>query len=367
MKRISSWFKKYFIPHNGNGHQPHFLRHESMLFFFFLLMVIELGFLVQVFVVFDKTKFLASVLPGILTTITNEERAENNLAPLKESALLDRAAQMKAEDMARGGYFAHTSPTGLTPWYWFDQVGYSYIYAGENLAVNFFESEDVAKAWMNSPTHRANIVKPTYTEIGIGVAKGVYEGKNTVFVAQLFGTPIQAPQAEPQAFKPEEKETTPVVAAAPITPTKSTAPAIAPTPTTSKVTKTTPPKPAEIPVQKAIPQVTKTPSSTQVLGEESVSNNKIIATLNGMKVFLKKVVSSPRTYSGYAYGGLAALVLFAIFLAVIIRAEMHHPKVLLRGVGMVAVVVFLFVLNLTLLGTETQIPSENTAAAVVAY
>src|SRR3989344_2881588 len=231
MDRISKWLKKYFVPHEGNSFEPHFLRHETITFLFLAVIVIELGFLVQVFIVFDKTKFLAAVLPGVLTSLTNDARAENNLPALTENSLLDEAARLKAEDMAARGYFAHTSPDGKSPWYWFNQVNYRYSLAGENLAVNFFESEDVARAWMNSPTHRANIVKKDYTEIGIGVANGIFEGRNTVFVAQLFGKPaIVAPIEAPKK--------TPV---APSQPTPSTPPP-APTPPTVAT-------PAPIPTQ----------------------------------------------------------------------------------------------------------------------
>src|SRR6185369_17183845 len=203
MNRITRWLKKYFVPHRENEYKPHLLRHEAMMFFLTLVILVEVGFLAQIFIVFDKTNFLASVLPGVLTNLTNEERSQNDAAPLTVNPLLSKAAEMKAQDMAARGYFAHTSPDGKTPWYWLDQVGYYYSSAGENLAVNFFESSDVATAWMNSPTHRANIVKKEYKEIGIGVATGMYKGQSTVFVAQFFGTPLDLAPAVSQEPTPE--------------------------------------------------------------------------------------------------------------------------------------------------------------------
>jgi len=106
--------------------------------------------------------------------------------------------------MASKGYFAHYSPSGLSPWYWFTKAGYSYKKAGENLAVNFKDSDDVVRAWMNSPTHKANIVKEGYTEIGIGIAEGVYQGKKATFVVQLFAAP-QDVQQNLFAFSIEKK------------------------------------------------------------------------------------------------------------------------------------------------------------------
>ncbi len=129
-----------------------------------------------------------AIFSDVLVSLTNETRIDLDLATLKTDPLLEIAAKLKAEDMASKGYFAHTSPEGLNPWYWFQLVGYDYRYAGENLAVNFAESEDVHDAWLNSASHRANIVNGNYTDIGIATARGIYKGREAEFVVQLFGT-----------------------------------------------------------------------------------------------------------------------------------------------------------------------------------
>lgn len=356
IKRLSRWFKKYFIPHEGNNHQPHFLRHESVLLFFFLIIVIELGFLVQVFIVFDKTKFLASVLPGVLTSLTNEERAQNDASPLVENDLLDQAAEMKANDMATHGYFAHTSPDGKTPWYWFNQVGYNYMYAGENLAVNFFESEDVARAWMNSPTHRANIVKKDFTEMGIGVATGVYEGRSTVFVAQLFGTPLKTIPIE----LPEKIETP--------APTLKPTPTPTPTPAPAPVTPVPAPAPAPAPVPAPTPTVVAVaPTTVQILGEETNTPTVVspaTSVKGSVRSFIQRALTSPRQYVDYIYGGIALLILLALLLVLFIRSEMTHPTMIARGVGLFAVVILLLYINIQVLGVETKIP-EGLGANVI--
>ncbi len=132
---------------------------------------------------------LAAVVTATLVDLANSDRSEENLGNLKISPVLVEAAQAKANDMAEKGYFAHNSPEGLTSWHWFSEAGYSFSYAGENLAVNFSDSMDVENAWMKSPTHRANIMNGKFTEIGIATAVGEYKGKETVFVVQMFGTP----------------------------------------------------------------------------------------------------------------------------------------------------------------------------------
>jgi hypothetical protein len=98
--------------------------------------------------------------------------------------------------MAKEGYFAHDSPSGVTPWEWFDEVEYTYETAGENLAIDFSDSDAVVDAWMDSRLHRENILEEDFTEIGIATARGEYEGRETVFVVQMFGTPDERELAE---------------------------------------------------------------------------------------------------------------------------------------------------------------------------
>lgn len=193
------WFKKHFIPHDGNDHQPHFLRTKNVQLLILAIFVIQLGVLVLPFISqFSPAKnFMASVLPAVLDDLTNKNRQNAHLATLTVSPELNRVAELKAQDMANKSYFAHVSPEGKNPWYWFDRVGYKYEYAGENLAVDFTDSVDVAIAWMNSPTHKANIVKNAYTEIGTGVATGTYQGNPTIFVAQVFAKPALVPVSAP--------------------------------------------------------------------------------------------------------------------------------------------------------------------------
>lgn len=127
--------------------------------------------------------------PSIVVSETNNERSQSGKTALKRSEILDRAATLKARDMLENQYFSHKSPTGVTPWYWFDRVGYRYIKAGENLAIHFEDSKELVQAWMNSTSHRANILSNNYTETGIGTATGIFEGATTTFTVQMFGTP----------------------------------------------------------------------------------------------------------------------------------------------------------------------------------
>lgn len=133
----------------------------------------------------------ATVFPAVVAMLTNNARAQNNLSQLKDNALLTKAAQAKANDMAAKGYFAHISPDGSQPWDWISRAGYKYVYAGENLAVNFTDSDQVVNAWLASPTHRFNILRPQYTEIGIATSTGYYKGRPAVFVVEEFASPAK--------------------------------------------------------------------------------------------------------------------------------------------------------------------------------
>ncbi len=121
---------------------------------------------------------------------TNVERKKNNLVSLKENTLLNKAALAKVNDMFSKQYFEHISPTGTGPAGLAEHAGYAYIAIGENLALgNFKNDEDLVSAWMNSPGHRANILNSKYTEIGVAVLEGEYEGHKVWLAVQEFGKP----------------------------------------------------------------------------------------------------------------------------------------------------------------------------------
>lgn len=120
----------------------------------------------------------------------NASREEEGLADLAIDSELSQVANDKLNDMISNQYFAHTSPDGITPWYWFEKNKYDYKYAGENLAISFLTAEAEHKAWMDSPTHRKNIMNPEYQEIGIAVGVGEIDGQMSIIAVQEFGAKI---------------------------------------------------------------------------------------------------------------------------------------------------------------------------------
>jgi len=304
------WLKKCFIPHEKNGHRSHFLQTESSISILAIILVIE-AFSIAQPVFFQRTDLFASILQNVLINETNTSRQSENVFPLKENPLLDAAAQMKAEDMASKGYFAHVSPQGLTPWYWMGQVGYNYTYAGENLAINFSDSEDVIKAWLNSPDHRENLLSQHFTEIGIATARGTYEGKDTTFIVQMFGAPAQFPIS----VLPQPKVVIPPVNAVSI-PIATSNEALASVKGAETST-----------IPENIPQV-------QVLSENSTAS-----------IFTWKIATSPNEISGDIYAFFSILVSVALLLNIAIKPKIQHPKLILNGVLLLFIISTFIILN----------------------
>src|SRR3990167_2315391 len=125
-----------------------------------------------------------------LINLTNDYRKSLGLNELKPNARLTQAAVNKAQDLLTKQYFAHTSPANKKFSDWIKEVGYKYFYVGENLAIDFNNNQDLFQAWLNSPSHKENIIKPQYQEIGLAVLEGKYNNQTTVVVVQLFGSII---------------------------------------------------------------------------------------------------------------------------------------------------------------------------------
>lgn len=185
--KFLAWLKVYFIPSQDNGFQPRFLKSKFLLYFVVSLLVVKI-ISISFFINFPKTIFFSDITKSSLVRLINQERLSSGLRLLTENKKLNEAAYLKAKDIIEKDYFAHRSPEGLDPWYWFSKAGYNYKYAGENLAIGFLDSEDVYRAWFESPSHRSNIVNPLYEEVGTSVLTGDFQGNTITLVVQVFGS-----------------------------------------------------------------------------------------------------------------------------------------------------------------------------------
>jgi uncharacterized protein YkwD len=171
---------------------------------------------------FGVLSYASEMSRNQLLDSTNSRRAERGVGTLTLNSTLNEAAQAKANDMISKDYWSHNTPTGDEPWIFFERAGYKYLKAGENLAYGFSTSDATVVGWMNSQTHRENMLDSVFTEVGFGFANGEDfndNGKQTVVVAMYArpqvlsekqkATPetktAQQPDAE-EASKPEEHE-----------------------------------------------------------------------------------------------------------------------------------------------------------------
>ena len=117
--------------------------------------------------------------------MVNSERTRNRLSPLTKNTALADVARRKSQGMGEKGYFEHTAPDGTTTSDWLKKAGHSFSAWGENIA-NYganATAAEIMNGWMNSPGHRANILKPDFTLLGVGV----YVINNRLFATQVFG------------------------------------------------------------------------------------------------------------------------------------------------------------------------------------
>lgn len=212
--RVFEVLLHFLTPRSSNNHRAKALHINWLTFYITIL----LGF--QVFLI-GVEKFSPEVL-GYASNITvtdllkytNEKRQQAGVEKLVLSNELSAAAAAKATDMFANQYWAHNSPSGRDPWSFITEAGYTYLFAGENLARDFGDSRAVVEAWMNSASHRENLLNPRYQEVGFAVVNGKYHGYETTLVVQMFGTrpggiPVQSSETiMPQVAVMEEKPAT---------------------------------------------------------------------------------------------------------------------------------------------------------------
>lgn len=121
---------------------------------------------------------------------TNAHRADAGRPPLALNDTLNIVADAKLRDMFAEQYFAHISPDGTGPSDLVDDAGYDYLAVGENLALGTYDDDkDLVQAWMDSPGHRENLLASQFSEIGIAVGRGQFEGHTTWLAVQTFARP----------------------------------------------------------------------------------------------------------------------------------------------------------------------------------
>lgn len=216
----------FFIATSGNNYRPPVLSYKA----FFIYAVILL--LVRLFLASPPVG-AAAVESGALLKLINTERAARNLTTLLTQASLTTAAKSKSEDMLARDYFAHVDPDGNYVWGRITGAGYTpYKILGENLAIDFSTSEGMVKAWIDSPTHRANLLNPDFVDQGLVALFGDFQERYTNVTTSLFGALYSvAAASNPPTPAPTQKPTP-----------KTSEPISAPSPSPTLATEPTEPK-----------------------------------------------------------------------------------------------------------------------------
>lgn len=340
MKKIFRLLKHLLVPHDRNDYKPHLFRELGVSVLLFTS-VFLLGSSAGSSFFIHKTVLGAEIASSVLIDLTNESRLAYNQHPLVRSAKLDQAAQLKGEDMASKEYFSHNSPDGVTPWHWFKMAGYNFLYAGENLAINFTDSADVEEAWLNSPTHRANIMNVEFREIGVATVRGYYKNYPTIYIVQMFGTPAYS---APKGIV-SEKVNTPLI---------------------KKIASSTPPrvststqdnlivlakgeegsvKGVEIVASSTIEKIMDT-QEMAIVKNTSVEKipSRIELPLKKYSTWYERILFNMSYYIGFIYKALILLIAFGLVTLILVEMRKQHYKHILYAVLLLLLLsVFLYI------------------------
>ncbi len=291
--------------------------------------------------------YATEISRGNLLASTNSQRSSSGQASLTLNSKLNAAAQAKANDMVARNYWSHNTPDGDEPWVFINAQGYSYDKAGENLAYGFSTSNATIIGWMNSPSHKANMLDTSFSEVGFGFANSedfINTGNETIVVA-MYGkptyvappAPAPAPTPAPQTTtsKPQTKnaQTTTTV------PTPTPAPAETPTPAPTAETET----PVEIKDDTVVKYDEPVTTDTKVPSTADEKSSRITI----LQQFTKGKYAPATVIVSLAGFTLAILWLVKHFVAVrkyFIEGEYfvaHHPVLDLIVVSIVASAVYL--------------------------
>lgn len=285
----------FFIPHELNDHKPYVLRPVILSATSVLILLSKVIVTLALFFSYPSPVAFAEITSRRIIELTNQSRREQNLPTLTENSHLDEAAYEKARDMLERDYFNHEDPNGEAPWGFLKKNDYLYSYAGENLAMDFVKAEDVHEAWLSSPSHRVNIMNPSYKEIGVAVVQGRLNNKKTTLLVQFFGT----------RFIPEEK----------------------------------------ISILTQAPSL-KTPLATESLQpntQPQLKGEKIISSLTPFpeKNFLSRLIASVKKF----YRGVFLFFLIAFFINIFVKIRIQNPSVILQTIFVLLLIAIIAIIK----------------------
>lgn len=196
MKQVAKYLKHLFIPHERNNFRAKALHIDFLSFYLLLSLFLTFGFKILASKSGGVLGFATDITVDKLYQLTNNIRLQNQLSNLTYNQNLADAAEKKASDMFAKNYWSHYASDGKTPWDFILSSNYQYEVAGENLAKNFLFSQGVVDAWLDSPSHRENILREDYVDVGFAIVNGILNGEETTIVVQMLGKPLNSALAK---------------------------------------------------------------------------------------------------------------------------------------------------------------------------
>ncbi len=202
-KRFLHIAKDYIVPHLGNNHKPKALRPKALTAYVVVILLVKVFVTGSLFFIYPNTGLVTSKITDQLYELINQERIVNDLDPLIINEELIASAERKVQDMVDQQYFSHIGPGGTKPWEWINKDNYNFTHMGENLAMDFSSATVVHSAFLNSPSHKANILHKDYTNIGMALVVAELEGRETIVLVQFYGKQKALPTLSAAITEPE--------------------------------------------------------------------------------------------------------------------------------------------------------------------
>lgn len=326
--------KNLLIPSKTNNYAPDILKGKFLFYFLSIILLVQIFSVISLSFPLSRNFFFADVTKVTLLDLLNASRQQLGLKPLQGNEKLDQAAMLKAQDMVKNNYFSHQSPQGISPWFWFSQVGYNYTYAGENLAVGFLDSTSVYDAWSNSPSHRVNLLNPNYKEVGTAIVSG-FGSNNAILIVQFFGSPLASFSNNPIAKKSQQ------TALNQVKPVQNTVKTQTPAPSSIIPSLT----PTPVPIQEKVLAESSTTKAT-----ENVYYPEVLG-LNKNFIFILKQAQ----FLQYIFYGMFSLTAFYLCLHMIMNFKKHDKKLVFRSLLGILMIGISILLNFALIG---KIPTQ---------
>lgn len=311
-----SYLAQALIPKQSNKFKPRIISHYGVLFVSLVILLIQVSFNFQNTGQFQVLGYASNISQSGLLQSTNNERANNGLTVLNLNSQLNQAAQAKAQHMIANNYWAHIAPDGTSPWDFINSSGYTYVSAGENLAYGFDTSQGTVTGWMNSQSHRDNILSSAYVDVGFGIANGVFQGSENTVVVAMYGSPYQPVAPPPQAQTQQPVEQTQVTNEQPQSPQTETA---------SDTSETSPQAPAE-----EEPTSTQEGSELKLEVDPNTAPDKKSISVNEQP---RNISNLQALMSGQAHWALysSILILSALALIYLYRHALFIHRIVIKG------------------------------------